>query len=101
MSTCFVEEYPGVIAADMTGDLGASAVRAMATPAKVTLTPGSTATAQLQYKEAATTEMGCDITMASELKIIPPDQGTSETVPFSNQVCASDMVSILNIWPVT
>lgn len=99
MGDCTMTGYPGVIATDGMGSVGPSATRAMATFSTVTLKPGDTATAQLQYKEAATTEMGCGITMASGLNVIPPNRFDPVRVPFSNQVCSGD-VSVLTISPV-
>jgi hypothetical protein len=99
MAACTMTGYPGVIATDGMGSVGPSAVRAMGTVKTVTLAPGDTGTAQLQYKEAATTEMGCGITMTTGLNIIPPNRFDPVSVPFSNQVC-SGSVSVLTISPV-
>jgi hypothetical protein len=99
MGDCTMTGYPGVVATDGMGAVGPSAVRASATVKTITLKPGDTATAQLQYKEAATTEMGCGITMATGLNVIPPNRFDPVGVPFSNQVC-SGSVSVLTIWPV-
>jgi Protein of unknown function (DUF4232) len=101
MGNCTMDGYPGVVAAGMNGNLGASAVRESAMSSEVTLTPGDSASAQLAYHDAKTTEMGCDPTMATELNIIPPNRYDTLTVPFINQVCASATVPVLYIWPVT
>lgn len=93
--------YPGVIAANVAKSLGASAVREPGDSDQVTLASGGKAVAQLRYTEAATTTPGCDMTMATELRIIPPNQSSALTVPFKNQVCASDSVVIFQVWPVT
>jgi Protein of unknown function (DUF4232) len=99
MGDCTMTGYPGVIATNGMGDVGQSATRAMGTSETVTLAPGDSATAQLQYKEAATTEMGCDPVEATGLNVIPPNRFDPVHVPFSNQVC-SGMVSVLTISPV-
>jgi Protein of unknown function (DUF4232) len=101
MGNCTMDGYPGVVAAGMNGDLGASAVREAANFSTVTVTPGAKVSAQLAYKDAKTTEMGCNMAQASELKIIPPNRFDSLTVPFNGQVCSSMTVPVLYIWPVT
>jgi hypothetical protein len=93
--------YSGVIAANAVKSLGASAVREPGDKDRVTLAPGGKVVAQLRYAEAATTTPGCDIVMATELRIIPPNQSSVLTVPFKNQVCASVSVAIFQVWPVT
>lgn len=101
MGDCTIDGYPGVVAAGMNGDLGAPAVRTSAMHSQITLKPGGSASAQLAYHDARTTEMGCNITEATELKIIPPNRYDPLTVPFINQVCTSTMVPVLDISPVT
>ena len=100
-ASCFMQGFPGVIAANMSGDLGDSAVRTGAAGARVTLAPHGKAVAILRYAEAATTTMGCGITAAADLSIIPPDQGSAIAVPFVNQVCGSASVSVLFIQALT
>ena len=100
-SKCFMMGHPGVIAANISGNLGASAVREAGTANRITLAPGSSAEAQLAYHDAKTTTPGCDIVMATELKVIAPDQRDSLIIPFSNQVCASASVALFYIWPLT
>ena len=89
-----------MIAASSIGALGASAVREPMLYDRITLAPGGAAVAQLRYEEAATTTPGCDMTMATVLRIIPPNQYSSLTVPFANQVCAGVSVAIFQVWPV-
>jgi hypothetical protein len=101
LRSCFTQGYPGVVAANAGGDLGAPATREHGIANAIILTPGSSAQAQVRYAEAATTTPGCDIANATELSVIPPDQVTPLVVPFDDQVCASDSVTLFQVWPVT
>ena len=89
--TCTMEGYPGVSFLDSHGaQIGAAVPRMAGTGGRVTLAPGASAGALVAYHDAyVSTVVGCRPTPASAVKVYPPDETASLTVPTTLMVCAN------------
>jgi Domain of unknown function (DUF4232) len=99
---CVLFGYPGVSAVDLRGHaLGAPASRAAGTPARVTLPNGETARATLRIAQAANFPLAtCRRTAAAGVRVYPPGQTTSKTVPFPFEACTLRGPAYLFVGPV-
>ena len=89
--TCTLRGYPGVSAVDLGGhQLGSPGSRDSAHPAHlVTLHPGGTATAVLRVVEAGNfPATACHRVGAAGVRVYPPNQTASRTVPFPFEACS-------------
>jgi hypothetical protein len=100
--TCVLFGYPGVSAVDLHGHtLGAPASRAPGTPARVTLQNGATARVTLRIVQAANFPAAtCKRTSAAGVRVYPPGQTASKTVPFPFDACTLRGPVYLSIGPV-
>ncbi len=100
---CTLFGYPGVSAINLSGhQLGRAASRnATHVPRTVTLAAGSTATAILQIGDASNFPASiCRQTTAAGLRVFPPNQTTSKTVPFPFRACSRTGPIYLTVEPV-
>jgi hypothetical protein len=99
---CVLFGYPGVSAVDLHGHaLGAPASRFPGTRVRVTLRNGATARATLRIAQAANFPAArCDRTAAAGLRVYPPGQTASKTVPFPFDACARRGPVYLSVGPV-
>ena len=94
---CSLSGYPGVSAyAGALHQVGQPAGRSAGSHASVTLAPGATAHAQLGVRDWGA--VCTHAVAASGLKVYPPGQTHSWTVPFATQGCAGR--SVLVIGPI-
>ena len=100
---CFEQGYAGVSLLDSAGrQIGAAADRVSAETPKVVLSPGATADATLSIAEAGNyPSSSCSMKPATALRVYPPDQTASLTIPFRSQGCARSSVKLLHIKPFT
>ena len=99
---CVLSGYPGVSAIDLHGRaLGAPASRAPGTRVRVTLQNGATARATLRIAQAANFPAArCNRTAAAGIRVYPPGQTASKTIPFPFDACARRGPVYLSIGPV-
>jgi hypothetical protein len=100
---CTLHGYPGVSAIDLSDhQLGSAASRnATHTPRTVTLAAGSTATAVLQIGQASNFPASvCHQTTAAGLRVYPPNQTRSKTIPFPFRACSRTGPVYLTIEPI-
>jgi hypothetical protein len=99
---CVLSGYPGVSAIDLHGRaLGAPASRAPGTRVRVTLQNGATARATLRIAQAASFPAArCNRTAAAGIRVYPPGQTASKTIPFPFDACARRGPVYLSIGPV-
>lgn len=93
--TCTLQGYPGVAALDRNlNQLGPAAIRNhLFTPPTVTLAPGQTAHAVLQYIQAVATN--CPVAQqvpAYELQVIPPNRTNKDHALFDFETCPGNTV---------
>jgi hypothetical protein len=100
--TCVLLGYPGVSAVDLHGHaLGSPASRAPGTSARVTLRNGDTARATLRIAQAANFPAAtCKRTAAAGVRVYPPGQTASKTIPFPFDACTHSGTVYLSIGPV-
>jgi Domain of unknown function (DUF4232) len=93
---------PGISAIDLHGRaLGAPASRAPSTRVRVTLQNDATARATLRIAQAANFPAArCNRTAAAGIRVYPPGQTASKTVPFPFDACARRGPVYLSIGPV-
>jgi len=96
--TCTLRGYPAAAALDSNGNqLGPAAVRNhLITPSTVTLAPGRTAHAVLQYIQAVATN--CPVAQqvpAFELKVNPPNRTNADHALFDFETCPGNTVYLL------
>jgi hypothetical protein len=92
---CTLRGYPGVSAINLRGrQLGRSASRNNATkPKTITLRNGRSATAVLRIVDAGNfSPSTCGPVNAAGLRVFPPNQGASKTVPFPFPACSRTRV---------
>jgi len=99
---CLLFGYPGVSAVDLHGHaLGAPASRTPGTRVRVTLQNGATARATLRIVQAANFPAAtCRRTAAAGVRVYPPGQTASKTIPFPFDACAGRGPVYLSVSPV-
>jgi hypothetical protein len=100
---CTLDGYPGVSAINLSGhQLGSAASRnATRAPRRITLAAGATATAVLRIGEASNFPAStCHQTSAAGLRVYPPNQTTSKTIPFPFHACSRTGPVYLGIEPL-
>jgi hypothetical protein len=98
--SCTLEGYPGVSFVSGSTQVGASAAQMPGTLARVILSPGGVAVAQLGITEASNFGAGCGITNVDGLKVFPPNQTTSLIVSHNDQACSNTSDVTLHVGPV-
>ena len=99
-STCTLRGYPGASALSLTGrQLGQSAKRDTAISVRtITVRNGATASAALEIVETGNfSTSACGPVTAAGLKVFPPNQSASKTIPFPFSACSRGGVSYLRI----
>jgi hypothetical protein len=99
-STCTLRGYPGVSAVNLKGrQVGRAATRNTGTKLRtITLRNGRTASANLGIVEAGNfPSSSCRQVTAAGLKVFPPNQSASKTVPFPFQACSGTGPAYLRI----
>jgi Protein of unknown function (DUF4232) len=101
-STCTLFGYPGVSAVTLTGtQLGNAASRSGATPHTVTLANGASTYALVDILNTDfLPPTQCKPVTAAGLKVYPPNQTKSRTVPFPFHACSKSGRNYLSIAPV-
>ena len=99
---CELAGYPGVSAIDLKGRrLGAAASRSPGTVAHVTLQNSDSARATLRIVQAANFPAArCHRAAAAGIRVYPPGQTVSKTIPFPFDACARTGPVFLSIGPV-
>jgi hypothetical protein len=99
---CALFGYPGVSAVDLHGRaVGAPASRAPGTRSRVTLQNGDTARATLRITQAANYPAAtCKRAPAAGVRVYPPGQSASKTIPFPLEACTLPGTAYLSIGPV-
>jgi len=105
--TCYLRGFPGVSAIDRNGKQLGSPARwetsaPFGLPRTVILAPGATAHAMFAYHDAAIfTSPGCHaVSIASELRVYPPNEHTATHALFGFQVCAHPGPVYLSVGPI-
>lgn len=92
--TCTLQGYPAVAALDRNGNqLGPAAIRSQSSSPTITLAPGQTAHAVLQYIQAVASN--CPVaqqTPAYELKVNPPNRTLTDHALFDFETCPGSTV---------
>ncbi|HTW13147.1 MAG TPA: DUF4232 domain-containing protein [Solirubrobacteraceae bacterium] len=99
--TCTLRGYPGVSAINLSGGrVGSAASRLTGHAVKtVTLGKGATATATLGAVDTGALP-NCRMTTAAGLRVYPPNQTASRTIPFPFPACANSGPAFLRVAPV-
>lgn len=99
--TCTLRGYPGVSAINLAGRrLGSAASRLTGHAVKtIALAAGGTATATLGAVDTGALP-NCRMTTAAGLRVFPPNQTASRTIPFPFPACANSGPAYLRIAPV-
>jgi hypothetical protein len=100
---CTLRGYPGVSAVNLSGrQLGRAASRNNARRVKtISIRNGGTARTTVQIVEAGNfSPSACGPTTAAGLRVFPPNQGSSRTVPFPFPACSRSGPSILSVQAV-
>jgi hypothetical protein len=101
---CTLRGYPGVSAVSLSGRQLGSPARWGTSPATtVRLASGATAYAVLRYSDVVTSGSGprpCDAVTAAGLRVYPPDQTASKTVPFPLKACTRSGLVYMSVTPV-
>jgi hypothetical protein len=98
---CTLRGYPGVSAIGLNGDkLGHAGSRDHGRKVKtIKLSKGATAETQLRIVDAGALS-SCHLTTAAGLRIFPPNQTASTTVPFPFEACSGSGPSVLIVQAV-
>jgi Domain of unknown function (DUF4232) len=99
-SRCTLRGYPGVSAVNLRGrQLGRAATRNSSRRVRtVSIRNGGTASTTVQIVEAGNfPPSSCGMTTAAGLKVFPPNQGASRTVPFPFPACSRSGPSVLSV----
>ena len=101
-STCTLFGYPGVSAVTLTGtQIGSAADRSGITPQTVTLANGASTHALVEITNTGLFQPSlCHQVTAAGLKVYPPNQTQSRTVPFPFKACSKVGTLYLTISPV-
>lgn len=97
---CTLRGYPGVSAVNLRGrQLGKAATRNNSRRARtVSIRNGGTASTTVQIVEAGNfPPASCGMTTAAGLKVFPPNQGASKTIPFPFPACSNSGPSVLSV----
>jgi hypothetical protein len=97
---CTLRGYPGLSAINLKGrQVGRSAVRDSGTKVKtITLKKGGTAQARFRITEAVNFPPAqCKLVSAAGLRVFPPNQRASKTVPFPFPACSKTGPQILGV----
>jgi hypothetical protein len=98
---CVLFGYPGVSAVDLHGHALGSPAGRTGTPVRVTLQNDDTARAQLRIAQAANfPAASCKRAAAAGVKVYPPGQTASKTVPFPFEACTLHTPVFLSVGPV-
>lgn len=102
-ATCTLYGYPGVsfVTGNNGTQVGAAARRTNGTAAKLTLTPGQSASSPLGIVEAGNFGPNCQITNVDGLRVYPPGQTAALFVPHTGQGCANSADVVLEVGPLT
>lgn len=99
--TCYVYGYPGVSASHAGHQAGSSARRVTSPNAPeraVTLRPGATAHAVVTIADVgAYPSSQCHPVTADGIKVIPPDEYSAITIPFSIRACSAKGPAYLHV----
>lgn len=100
-STCTIEGFPGVSLVSEEGgkQVGAPAKRTATGPILVTLKPGESTSAPLQYTQAGTIGAGCQLTPSAGFRIYLPEQTAAVFVRQELQACANGETVLLEVSP--
>lgn len=105
-SSCFVQGYPGVSLVTSSGaQVGAAATR-QANPSEpgtpqVVVAPGQSAASVLRIVDAGNyPQSSCQPTKAAGLRVYPPDQRSSLSVPSVQTGCAGASDKVLTVEPL-
>ena len=100
---CVLAGYPGVSAVDLRGHrLGSAGARTPSEARVVSLTNGTTASAQLRITQAANfSPSACDLAAAAGLRVYPPNQTVSKVVPIPFNACSRTGPVYLSVKAVT
>ena len=92
--TCTLQGYPAVAALDRNGNqLGPAAIRSHSSSPTVTLAPGQTAHAVLQYIQAVATNCPpAQQVPAFELRVNPPNRTNADHALFDFETCPGNTV---------
>jgi hypothetical protein len=101
-TSCTLFGYPGVSGRTLTGiQLGSAAARVGVTPNTVTLANGATAFARLGITNAGVISASqCGPVTAARLRVYPPNQTQSASVPYPFPACSKSGPVYLRIYPV-
>jgi hypothetical protein len=100
--TCTLRGYPGVSAINLGGRMvGSAASRLTGHPVRtITVRNGRTATATLGAVDTGALPT-CAMTTAAGLRVFPPNQTTSRTIPFPFPACSNTGAAFLRVDPVS
>ncbi|WP_104117670.1 DUF4232 domain-containing protein [Arthrobacter sp. B1805] len=95
---CAVEGYPGVSFVDAAGtQIGAAADRDGSASARVSLAPGTSATATLQQTNAQNYGEDCGLTPAAGLRVYPPGATDSLVLPQEIPACSATSIVLMTV----
>jgi hypothetical protein len=97
---CTLRGYPGVSAINLSGrQVGKAATRNSARKVKtISIRSGGTASTSVQIVEAGNfSPTSCGPTTAAGLRVFPPNQSASKTVPFPFPACSKSGPSVLSV----
>jgi Protein of unknown function (DUF4232) len=99
--TCTLRGYPGVSAINLSGGrVGSAASRLTGHAVKtISLAKGATAKATLGAVDTGALP-NCHMTTAAGLRVYPPNQTASRTIPFPFPACANSGPAFLRVAPV-
>ena len=100
--SCTLRGYPGVSAINLGGHMvGSAASRLTGHPVRtITLRNGRTASATLGLVDTGALPT-CAMTTAAGLRVFPPNQTTSRTIPFPFAACSNTGAAFLRVDPVS
>jgi hypothetical protein len=101
--TCTLYGYPGV--SWVTGPSGQQVNdpvqrRTDVTPARVVLTPGGVAHAQVRHANPEMYGPDCHPVRVAGFRVYPPDETAPVFVPWANQACSVQGVNVGEVWPI-
>ncbi|TKV27380.1 DUF4232 domain-containing protein [Arthrobacter sp. NamB2] len=95
---CAVEGYPGVSFVDAAGtQIGAGADRDGSASSRVSLAPGTSATATLQQTNAQNYGEDCGLTPAAGLRVYPPGATDSLVLPQEIPACSATSIVLMTV----
>ena len=99
-ASCTLEGYPGVSFVSGSSQVGAPAAHTPGTVTLIVLSPGGLGQAQLGISEASNFGAACGLTGVDGLKVFPPNQTASLTVPHNDQACSNTSDVTLHVGPL-